>query len=431
MTFSGLNKLLQGTSSSHSGYGTVSTADTAASTPSTAAIQQPRKSAFETPSGLARRSELAVPQLDLPKDPGFTPDRRKLASYILALEAVEYPTTPEMRASLRELTDVKSAAKAMFPYGNPDVSEDILKTGGVNVLLRDAVSVAIKKLFAVNQWGYSEATKNNDLLMEGGKYLSEAERAGIYSKFGVMQSYYTLSKVIQAITFKNKEKLTHITSVNKDVDPELVENNFFLGRPIVIDTLCQAITVNNSAIDPALIKVHDSDYSALYKSNSYSTWNENMVKLKLHDFYGSSETSDSGSLDYMVKFMHGRDNIGRKLAPLVEKEMSSRNSEKVRAKTQQLLAEHAREPIDYHTDINKRFAGLAAEAIAALSPDKAQEMAVRIAHELGATEIEAQTEACVIIEVGKELRKSYFEGQRVAITSPAQPSTSGFYIFPQ
>jgi hypothetical protein len=429
MTSPSLSKLLPVSASSRSGYGTVSTADTAA--PPSAATHQPRTPAFETPSGLARRSELAVPQLDVPRDPGFTPDRRKLACYILALEAVEYPITAEMRASLRELTDVKSVAKAMFPYGDPDVSEDILKTGGVNVLLRDAVSVAINKFFAFNEFGFNKATKNNDLLMGGGGYLSSEESAGIYSKFGVMKSYYTLSAVIEAITFKNKEKLTHIAFVNKGVDPELVENNFVLGRPIVVDTVLQAITVNNSAIDPAVINVHGSDSGALHKLDGWSRWCENMgIKLKLHDFYSLSRTSDSGSLDSMVKFMHGRDNIGRKLAPLVEKEMSSRNSEKVRAKTQQLLAEHARKPIDYHTDINKRFAGLAAEAIAALSPDKAQEMAVRIAQELGATEIEAQTQASNIIQAAEDLRNIYFADQEIATISPAQPSTSGFYISP-
>jgi hypothetical protein len=125
---------------------------------------------------------------------GFTPARQRFASYLLALDAIKYPTTPALRDLMRMMLDIKSEAEAMFPLGHPNCKRDVERTGGRNRILAAVVDQALIKTFDT----YSGKAKKmlmppNSVSGTQTKGPSRAETAGIYAYFGVLGKHENYS----------------------------------------------------------------------------------------------------------------------------------------------------------------------------------------------------------------------------------------------
>jgi hypothetical protein len=440
MSFPSSSNLLSNSSSRRSGYGAVPTADTASSP--TGATYQPRTPGFETPSCLARRNEppapdtgtslqyqavprQAPPQLDEMKDPGFTPYRQKLAGYMLALDAMNYPYTEETRDLLRDMTDVKSATMAMFPYGDPNNLADLIRTGGQNRVRLRLVESAVDKFFGEKL--FSDYCTNNKHLLhvkdDNGEMVpaenpSRAERLGIFAHFGVMPTCLWSRRFCWG-TYVSHLRLQPALAhqfIKNGFDHPIRENE----NALIVETPGADLRNPRNRLtlpDAGDVCITDSTDSAILREHS------RVPESGIRKNRESSQIYEEMKMDE-IGFLHGMQLAKSKIEAIFLKECKPQKLIKLKAEVEREIDDLKRHDGIYysqvnpgssmfgaerhdgtnHSQINPRFAICAAEAITALADGQAIQMATNIAKYLGASPEEAVAKAPEVVARAMQLR---------------------------
>jgi hypothetical protein len=436
-------------SSSRSGYGAVPTGDDAA--PPATAPKPRASSSFDTRArnaGHADHLAQGVGELQfapaprqgsapVSEDPGFTPDRLKLASYLLALDATGYRITSVQKELLRDMTDIQSAAKAMFPLGHPNCPEDVERTGGTNRVLAQAVHDVIMDFFGNKVWG---APKNSKYLMPDFdsvnstetsrskfKKLSDRVAHGIYAYFGVMSMFTYHSpwgdiensrlaptiatpsssskrlEIGSAILYQAEKKQGFISQFNPGGKYFKFEYKDKLLNP--------KLPANEAAFRFVPMLSVDSSDSAIFRSHSNIDSSRRVVEYFAFESLNSASTFSAKNSSFidMVEFSHGLNNVAPKLEAAVFSSMTPRKASAARTKAKKYLASvrnnirGACSAPSYESTVKPDFAHAAARAIDALTTGKATRMAIEIAQYLGASPEEAKVKAPEVIARAKQL----------------------------
>jgi hypothetical protein len=370
----------------------------------------------------------------------FTPDRKILASYLLGVKAAHAANlatcsiTPRHLDLLRDMTDIQSAAKAMFPLGHPNCPEDIERTGGANRALARAVHKVILDFFGNNiivgpknskyltpafDWGNSRSTSRPEF-----KKLSNEMAHGIYAHFGVMSEFSGYSpcyedgnsqlrrsfepssnrpEIRSAILFQAQikegftsqfiagEKYSDLASVDMGDD---LNKRLKTGRC----TKYPNPTFSAESPDSAVLGLHGNRNLADYQTYGYQ-----LLKI----------LSNSSSLAHhqMVDFSRGLNEVAPKLAAAVFKAMTPQKVQTAKEEATDYLVqlrgrpprETAYDILSSKSQIESNLARAAAEAINALTTGEITQMAIEIAQYLGASPEKARAEAPAVIASAKQL----------------------------
>jgi hypothetical protein len=450
MSFSHSNTPLLG--SSRSNYGAVPPSEDPADFPfptrqaslGAGPSDSPHREAARLAQGVGElmfRPRHVLPALEAP---GFSPDRQKLASYLLALDALAlnetkgdekiqrrgsgiYASTPEKcettaveRHILRDMTDIQSAAKAMFPLGNPNSRSDVERTGGQNRVLAKAVHQAILDFFKKPLWGESKNLKYCVPSPCGkAKSVSEAELAGIYAYFGVMAEFNhdawskheSESKFSFHYNSESKE-LEYAIDYQSNLRADFLDKfrpggDYFYIVKNHKNNYSEPYVDRNSALPLFLVNSFDCAIFGQHADNI--CYRHGRIVLSILDT-PLLQDGNSFKVRGVVEFTQGLNVIAPKIRAAIDLKAQPRNIQEALMESSRFLSspshivdDPAYPPVPKYRNHEIRHFDKLTEIITALKTGEAEQMAMAIAQELGASPEAAKAKAPEVVERAKNL----------------------------